>query len=144
MRGPELAHALEATTVQVRWVLSSGKQLFVNADAASILVKQGVYEGKARSGRVYWIRERDPRPEPLRDDNFRFERGMLLLHWNKPVDRKTVEIWLLALNRPKSPSSTIVSPLLPLPSSVDSSVLSSSVPLQNAPACGSVVSSDGV
>ena len=97
LRGPELVAALTATTVLVRWILASGKQIFIDADAAQILVKQGIYEGKARSGRVYYIREVDPRPKPVCDfEHFR-DRGMLLLHWGKPVDGETVKIWLRAL-----------------------------------------------
>jgi len=93
VRGDELLKALTATTVEVKWFRAgSPRPHRIDAGQALCIAKAGAYEGKARRGRVYLIREIDTSgPAPLRDEDYWRDRAMM--RWYKAVDKKSVELW---------------------------------------------------
>lgn len=78
LRGEALLRVLAQTTQLVKWLGPRGDLLRrIDAGIASQLVAKGGFEGKARTGRVYFIRPTPCAPESSRDDSFWYEMPAL-------------------------------------------------------------------
>jgi len=111
--GITLQIRLEKTTSPVKWITSSGETLgHVEPAQALIIVRAGVFEGKATHGRVYFIREVDPRPSPSLDMNYRDDRAVIHYHTDMRVstpihvrNRQAADCWDAMLRRDPAPRS---------------------------------------
>lgn len=111
--GLDLQLRLQKTTSPVKWINRAGETLgMLEPDQALIVAKNGVYEGKASCGRVYFIREIDPRPLPLDDPNYRDDRAVIHFHTDmrvsQPVhirNQHVADCWDGMLHRSPSPRS---------------------------------------
>ena len=80
LRGDDLIAALSITLTEVKWYRDGQPDRSVSPQIALALVKSGIYIGKARTGRVFYIREVDPRPVPVRDDSYWDGRAVIRYH----------------------------------------------------------------
>jgi len=85
--------ALRVCKSPLKWFRPGTKTFVIDPEMAWYIAKAGVYEGKVSlSGhRVFYIREVDPRPAPLKDTHFR--DGLPVLRYEKGVDKETVFLW---------------------------------------------------
>jgi len=95
--GEPLYQALIITAHPVKWLSPGRPDLDIHPQVAAALVKAGVYEGKARPGRVYYIREVDPRPKPVADPRFWEGRGCI--RWEGGITPQSLGVWMLYANR---------------------------------------------
>jgi len=113
VNGPALFLRLERTTSPVKWINGSGETLgWIEPAQALIIAKAGVFEGKATHGRVYFIREVDPRPLPSLDLNYRDDRAVIHYHTDMRASRplhvrnqETADFYDAMLHRSPQPLS---------------------------------------
>ncbi len=104
---------LARTTSPVKWFSRDGVVLgSIAPSQALIIAKNGVYEGKANNGRVYFIREVDPRPLPFDDSHYRDDRAVIHYHTDmrasRPIhvrNQETADNWDGMLHRSPAPLS---------------------------------------
>jgi hypothetical protein len=105
LTGAELIKALITTSEPVKVLASDGRSVTrcVSADKALVLMARGGhFEGKCRTGRVFYIRETHPRfvdtrkPNTFDADRWR-DRPVIRFH--KALDKHTVDLWDIILAR---------------------------------------------
>jgi hypothetical protein len=101
LTGPELLLALTITKEPVKWLRPKSKDQMIPALMAIPIVKGGVYEGKVRPGRVYFIREIDNRKPPEKDIRYQDDRAVMRwwYSWDKRDLAKHLDAWTRIHNR---------------------------------------------
>ncbi len=95
--GRELLEALARMSTTVKWLCGS-QAYHIPAAQAVCIVRASDYEGKYHKGRVYFIREVVTVPVSAFDEEYRRDRA--ILRWDKPVDRRTTDLWDRILGSP--------------------------------------------
>ena len=99
---------LAKTKVPVKWLCAERQEHIIAPAVAVALARSGVYEGKARKGRVYYIREIDNRPQPLLDETY-WEGRPIYPGKSPSPSRHTVDVWdkFFSARRSRSSASAI-------------------------------------
>src|SRR5271166_2503784 len=80
LKGDLLFRALAITTINVKWIRTGAAIQKISAPMALIIARAGVYEGKARQGRVFYIREIDQRSSAVCDTHYWDDRSVIKYH----------------------------------------------------------------
>jgi len=123
LEGTELLTALSNTNtpIKIRDVSgntvqdSAGKDVYLTPTQAIAYIRSGVYIGVAnkRATRVYYIKERDPRPAYLWERNYTYWDGRAVLRYapdyttkpNKVKNKQSVTLWNKMLQMDPPPKS---------------------------------------
>lgn len=96
LTGASLIERIESTGVHIKCLRIAHPPRKIEPKLAVLLVRQGVYVGKANSVRVIYIREVDPREHIPADHHYRDGRAVLPAYG---VTNRTVDCWVRSLQR---------------------------------------------